>query len=236
MIANHLPVWAVVPATGVGARMQADRPKQYLLLGGRSIIELTLERLLSHPLIAGVVVVLSPQDGYWSQLEVTSDKPVLTCDGGSERFHSVFNGLECLFSHIGCDALVLIHDAVRPFVTHADLDRVIEAAGQGDEGAILALPVADTLKMSDSTRRIVDTRSRQGLWRAFTPQVFRLQLIMPAIARVIREGLEVTDDASAMEATGYRPRLVACDHRNIKITHPEDLDFARVLMASFEQK
>jgi len=236
MIANHLPVWAIVPATGVGARMQADRPKQYLQLGGRSIIEHTLERLLSHPQIEGAIVVLSPQDSYWPQLEFSSDKPVLTCDGGSERFHSVFNGLECLFAHIACDALVLIHDAVRPFVTHADLDRVIAAAGQGDDGAILALPVADTLKMADSAQHILDTRPRQGLWRAFTPQAFRLQLIMAAIAQVIREGLEVTDDASAMEAMGYNPRLVACDHRNIKITHPEDLDFARLLLASFERK
>ncbi len=236
MKADNLPVWAVVPATGIGARMQADRPKQYLSLAGRSIIERTLERLLGHPRITGVMVVLSHQDAYWSQLEFAHDKPVLTCNGGSERFHSVFNGLQCLFSHLGSDALVLIHDAVRPFVTHADLDRVIDAAGQGDEGAILALPVADTLKMADSAQHILGTRPRQGLWRAFTPQAFRLQLIMPAIAQVIREGLDVTDDASAMEAMGYKPRLVTCDHRNIKITHPEDLNFARLLLASFERR
>lgn len=234
MTASALPVWAVVPATGIGSRMQADRPKQYLDLGGRTILERTLDRLLAHPRIEGAVLILSDRDTYWSGLNYTARKPLLTCSGGQERFHSVANGLGTLSRHLGADALVLIHDAVRPLVAQADLERVIHAALKSDDGAILGAPIADTVKFADASQAIVETRPRAGLWRAFTPQAFRLELIRAALQHVMQRKLEITDDASAMELMGYRPHLVSCDHRNIKITHPGDLKLAELLLASFE--
>lgn len=228
-------IWAVVPATGVGARMQAGLPKQYLELRGRSILAITLDRLLDHPLIEGAVVVLAATDIHWARLGYTASKPLLVCQGGRERVHSVFNGLQRLATHADGDPLVLIHDAVRPCVAHDDLDQLIEAAVTDDGGAILGAPVADTIKLADDAGRIARTRSRQGLWRAFTPQAFRLSLIQNALDTVIERGLPVTDDASAMEVMGYRPRLVAGDQRNIKITHPGDLALAGLLLDSLGQ-
>jgi len=227
-------VWAVIPATGSGARMQADRPKQYLSLGVKTILEHTLDNLLAYPAIRGVVLILHEHDDHWPSLNYQSEKKLLTCHGGQERHHSVFNGLNCLRKHQGNNCDVLIHDAVRPFVPHQDLDRLLEAITLNDAGAILASPVADTLKLADSAEKIVSTQSREHLWRAFTPQAFRLDLIHQALEAVIKRNLQVTDDASAMELAGYHPQLLRGDSRNIKITHPQDLWLAEKLLPSMQ--
>jgi len=223
-----LPVWAVVPASGIGSRMRADRPKQYLPLGGRSILEHSLDRLLSHPRIEGLVIALAADDPWWPALGYHSDKPLLLCQGGAERLDSVCAALDRLDRHLQGDALVLVHDAVRPFVSHADLDRLIDQAQSGDQGALLAMPVADTLKRAEAgqhpeLQQVEVTVPRERLWQALTPQAFRLSLLKSALERAIAHGQKVTDDASAMELAGYSPRLVAGDRRNIKLTHPEDL-------------
>lgn len=225
-----LEYWAVIPATGKGHRMQADRPKQYLQLGSKTILEHTLDKLLSHSQISGMVLILNENDSYWDQLDYKHEKPILLCIGGEQRYHSVFNGLKTLSSRIQKNAIVLIHDAVRPLVTHADIERLITAASSRDDGAILAAPVADTLKVADHNLKIQSTQARDQLWRAFTPQAFQLNLILPALESVIMKELPVTDDASAMEQAGYRPELVLGDSRNIKITHPEDLHLAELLL------
>jgi 2-C-methyl-D-erythritol 4-phosphate cytidylyltransferase len=222
--------WAVIPATGIGQRMQADRPKQYLQLGDKTILEHTLERILSYPKIQGAVVVLHEHDNYWTGLEFEPTKTVLTCHGGAERHHSVYNGLQLLEKHCSESCVVLIHDAVRPFVMHQDLDRLLSVQNLAEDGAILAVPVADTLKLADPNQRILSTRSRDGLWRAFTPQAFRLDLIKSALEDVIRQDLDITDDASAMELAGFKPRLVIGDSYNIKITQPQDLRLAELLL------
>lgn len=231
MLTSAIPYWAVIPATGKGQRMQADRPKQYLQLGMKTILEHTLDNLLSHPKISGVVLVLNEDDTYWGQLDYQHEKSILLCTGGEQRFHSVFNGLKALSNQIQQNAIVLIHDAVRPLVLHVDIDRLIAAANLSDDGAILAAPVADTLKVADQNHKIQDTQARDRLWRAFTPQAFQLDIILPALESVIMKGLPVTDDASAMELAGYKPELVLGDHRNIKITHPGDLHLAELLLS-----
>lgn len=226
---TSLDCWAVIPATGIGQRMQADRPKQYLRLGDKTILEYTLDNLLSHPSVTGAVIILNKEDRHWAGLNYQNIKPTITCHGGYSRHHSVRNGLVELQNFLNQDALVLIHDAVRPFVQHCDIDRLIEISQSCDDGAILAAPVTDTLKISDSNSVITGTQSRDGLWRALTPQAFRLKVILQALESVIERGLEVTDDASAMELTGYHPRLVDSDVRNIKITQPQDMELARSL-------
>lgn len=223
--------WAVIPATGTGSRMHADRPKQYLQLGSKSILEQTLENLLSYPVLKGVVLVLSEDDQYWEKLNFKHNKPVLLCNGGEHRFNSVLNGLKALSDEIQQNAMVLIHDAVRPFVLHTDLDRLLTAAHSSDDGAILAAPVADTLKLTDNNLKIQSTQPREQLWRAFTPQAFQLKIITSALESVISQKLPITDDASAMELAGYKPELVQADSRNIKITQPEDLPLAELLLS-----
>ncbi len=232
-----LPVWAVVPASGVGRRMGADLPKQYLRVGGRSLLEHSLFQLLDHPRVEGAVLALAPQDDRWQRLGFQHQKPLLLSTGGVERLHSVHAALLRLHGHLGTDALVLVHDAVRPFLLEEDLDRLIDQALEDDNGALLATPVADTLKRSDSTGkappRVLDTVPRDGLWQALTPQAFRLYLLIKALELAISDDAPLTDDASAMELAGYSPRLVRGDRRNIKITHPEDLLLAEWIVRSF---
>jgi 2-C-methyl-D-erythritol 4-phosphate cytidylyltransferase len=222
--------WAVIPATGVGSRMGADRPKQYLPLGDKTVLEHTLDKLFSFHAIDGVMLILSESDDYWPLLNYHSDKPLLTCNGGVQRHHSVFNGLSALKSHLSTDSIVMIHDAVRPFVQHQDLERLLQVARECEDGALLATPLADTLKKARADLTVLNTPPRENLWRALTPQAFYLGKIYSALESVLTQNLMVTDDASAMELSGYHPRLVKGDGRNIKITHPEDLRLAELFL------
>jgi 2-C-methyl-D-erythritol 4-phosphate cytidylyltransferase len=226
---NPDPIWAIVPASGMGARMLGGLPKQYLAFQGKSIIAHCLDRLLSYPEIEGVVVVLRNEDPHWEKLGYTSEKPVLTTAGGIERHHSVYKGLLVLQDRCGSEVLALVHDAIRPLVTHVDLGNVVKAARAHEAGAILATPVSDTLKLQGDTMGIIKTVSRDRLWRAFTPQVFPLQMLLQALNVVIDGNLEITDDASAIELLGYLPMLVTGDPTNIKITNPSDLNLAELI-------
>ncbi len=230
--ADSIPVWAVIPATGIGNRMQADRPKQYLKLGEQTILQHTLDRLLSHPEIDGAVLVLHAQDQYWNELNYRSARPLLICTGGAQRHHSVFNGLRHLKQQSIGNPLVLIHDAVRPFVSHDDLSRLIELAVLQQDGALLAAAVTDTLKLADTKSTVIATQSRENLWRALTPQAFRLDTIQPVLQSAIEKNLPITDDASAMELSGFHPLLVSSASMNFKITTPDDLLLAQFIMQS----
>ena len=228
-MSSKLPVWAILPAAGSGQRMSADIPKQYLQFQHRSVIEHCLDRLLSHPDIDGAVLALREDDAHWEALAYESGKPLFTTSGGDERHHSVYSALTTLQYRCGNDVIALVHDAVRPLVRHADLDRVIEAARDHSAGALLAVPVADTLKLANDRGAVEQTVSRERLWRAMTPQVFHLQPLLKALESVIQAGAEVTDDASALERQGYHPALVAGSADNIKITHPDDLALAETI-------
>jgi 2-C-methyl-D-erythritol 4-phosphate cytidylyltransferase len=225
-MASKLPVWAILPAAGVGRRMQGNIPKQYLRFQGKTIIEHCLDRLLSHPEIAGAIIILQEQDDQWQQLQYQAEKPVFTTEGGAQRQDSVYSGLTSLQYRSGNDVIALVHDAVRPLVTHHDLGAVIDAARQNPAGAILATPVADTLKLQNDRMEIAATHPREGLWRALTPQVFHLVSLLNALKKVIDDRQPVTDDAQAVELLGYTPALVAGSVQNLKITNPGDLVLA----------
>jgi 2-C-methyl-D-erythritol 4-phosphate cytidylyltransferase len=228
-MSSSFPVWAVIPAAGSGSRMQAGIAKQYLSFQGKTVIEHCLDRLLSHPQIDGAVVVLRDDDTTWDQLEYASEKIIFIASGGDQRHHSVYNGLTTLQYRFGNDAIALVHDAARPVVSHQNLDMVISAARQHEAGAILATPVADTLKLQGEDMDIVSTVARDRLWRAMTPQVFHLQPLLNALKKVIDENIDITDDAMAIEIAGYAPRIVAGSLLNIKITVPDDLKFAEMV-------
>ncbi|MFT5220023.1 MAG: 2-C-methyl-D-erythritol 4-phosphate cytidylyltransferase, partial [Gammaproteobacteria bacterium] len=197
MIAGH-SIWAVIPASGSGSRMGGDRPKQYLTLHHKTVLEHCLDRLLSHPQIEGAVLVLSEEDQYWEGLEYQSEKPILIANGGEQRHHSVYNGLVQLQYRFGSESLVLVHDAARPLVTHQELSDVIAAASEHQAGAILALPVNDSLKLENDNFEIAASVSRDRLWRAQTPQAFYLLPLLNALEKVVTQGLTITDDASAI--------------------------------------
>jgi len=225
-MASKLPVWAIIPAAGVGRRMHSDIAKQYLRFQGKTIIEHCLDRLLSHPEIAGAVLVLQQQDEHWEQLGYLAVKPVFTTHGGAQRQDSVYSGLTTLQYRCGNDVIALVHDAVRPLVSHRDLAAVIDAARRNPAGAILATPVADTLKQQNERMEIAATHPREGLWRALTPQVFHLQPLLHALKKAIDDRQPITDDAQAVERLGYTPALVAGSAQNLKITNPGDLSLA----------
>ncbi|MEZ5456372.1 MAG: 2-C-methyl-D-erythritol 4-phosphate cytidylyltransferase [Lysobacteraceae bacterium] len=219
--------WVVVPAAGVGTRMQSEVPKQYLMLFGKTILEHTLRRLLSHPHIEGVMLALAENDVQAAKIDgMFQGKPVLRCIGGQHRAASVEAGLRALPVEVGMSDWVLVHDAARPCVRHADLDRLFAALESPDiAGALLAAPVRDTLKGAGagSPPTVQTTIDRSRYWRAFTPQVFRRGELIDALQQAARAGLSVTDEASAMEQRTLPIRLVEGSEDNIKLTTPSDL-------------
>lgn len=223
-----MAIWAIIPAAGVGSRMQANRPKQYLQLLDQTVIEHTLDIFLGHELISGVIVVISPDDPYWGALSVSQQARLTRVEGGSERCHSVLNALIYLERQkIAPADWVLVHDAARPCLRSEDLDYLIDEVTRADQGGILAVPVRDTMKQSeDNGRHIFRTIDRSHLWHALTPQMFRLGELRQAIENALNDGFVVTDEASAMEHAGQRPLLIQGHADNIKITMPEDLALA----------
>jgi 2-C-methyl-D-erythritol 4-phosphate cytidylyltransferase len=225
---NNHRHWAIVPAAGVGKRMGATLPKQYLPLAGRPVIAYTLDTLLHHSRIDGVVVVIGAEDEEWPEVaaELTTDTPLRVVTGGAERCHSVLNGLEALREWAAPDDWALVHDAARPCLTATDLDRLLIELAADPVGGLLAVPVRDTLKQADPAGRVVATVDRSPLWHALTPQMFRLGLLYDAVNAALARGLLVTDEAAAIEAAGFAPRLIEGRSDNLKITRPEDLALA----------
>lgn len=223
--------WAVVPAAGIGKRMQADRPKQYLPLLDKTVLEYTLDRLFALPEIKGVVVAISEEDACWDGLNYHSGKPLLMARGGEERSDTVLNALNCLHEHCANSQNVwaLVHDAARPCVRGADIQKLIEQASD-ENGGLLALPVRDTMKRGALDQTIDHTVNRDQLWHALTPQMFRLDLLIAALEAARQQSQPVTDDASAMELAGYSPRLVEAHEDNIKITRAFDLQLATLFL------
>ncbi len=216
-------IWAVVPAAGQGRRFGAQLPKQYLEVAGEPLIAHTLRALLGHPKLKGVVVVLAADDARWPGWTELAGKPVLTCTGGEARADSVLAGLAALPGGVRADDFVLVHDAARPNLRSGDIDQLLERGRADPVGAILAVPVRDTLKRAGDDGGIDGTQPRERLWRALTPQLFRRLQLARALEAARDDGVAVTDESMAMERQGLRPLLVEGAGDNFKITTPEDL-------------
>ena len=218
--------WAVIPAGGSGRRMAADKPKQYLKLLKRTVLEHSLLPFCEHPLIRGIAVVVADDDEYWPTLALSGHARIVTASGGRERCHSVLNGLKRISEFADDHDWVLVHDAARPCVTATDIDRLIAGLRDHPIGGILAVPVTDTVKQAGQDHEIQVTLDRERLWRALTPQMFRLGLLQEAIALAVADNLLVTDEAQALEYRGYRPGIVQGGPHNIKVSLTEDLALA----------
>lgn len=227
---NSQRVWAIVPAAGIGSRMLADRPKQYLQLDGKTVIEHTLQRLASHPEIAGIIVAIAEDDPYWSSLSLSLDCPIYQVTGGAERADSVFNALQKLSTLSKENPWVLVHDAARPCLRHKDVDKMLAVLIDHNVGGILGVSINDTVKQVNAQHEITATVCRQGLWRASTPQMFRLQGLKEALHNAKIKQLKVTDEASAIELSGLKPIMVEGHSDNIKITVPQDLALASLFI------
>lgn len=227
---NHsINFWAVVPAAGVGKRMNADRPKQYLELAGKTVIEHTLLRLLSAEVFTAVAVAISEEDPYWPDLDVSVHKKIITAAGGKERADSVLSALKAIRTVASDDDWVLVHDAARPCITTIDIHHLIDSLKTDEIGGILALSSHDTLKSVQGDNIIVGTLDRSHIWRALTPQMFRYGLLKNAL-EVAEGNTAITDEASALELQGMQPKIVEGRPDNIKITRPEDLALAQFYM------
>ena len=220
--------FALVPAAGSGARFGSEIPKQYLPLAGRPMIHHALAALCRCERIDRVWVVLSPGDAWWEAYDWSSlgaKLEVLRC-GGATRAESVANGLDAVGQVVEEDDWMLVHDAARPGLSQALLAALCDALRGDPVGGLLAVPTADTLKRADAGQRVAATESREGLWQAQTPQMFRYGLLRRAL-----DGRQaVTDEAGALEALGYRPLLVRADATNFKVTYPADLELAELVL------
>jgi 2-C-methyl-D-erythritol 4-phosphate cytidylyltransferase len=219
--------WGIVPAAGVGKRMQADRPKQYLALNNSTVIEQTLTRLLQVQQLTGVVVAISQEDPYWPTLEISKNPRIYTAPGGKERADSVLSALKSIAELADENDWVLVHDAARPCITPADVENLIDQLKNHSVGGILGLASHDTLKSVNDELAIVDTVDRSTIWRALTPQMFRYGELKQALEEAAEKGWIVTDDASALELQGKQPKMITGRSDNLKITRPEDLALAQ---------
>lgn len=224
-------IWAVVPAAGMGSRMMADRPKQYLKLQNKAILSHTLQSLIDYPYIEKILVAVAEQDqAYLEALPEIQHAKVQTVAGGATRADSVLSGL--LHIPKPQQTWALVHDAARPCLREEDLDKLLQI--DDDHGGILAVPAVDTIKRAVDFQRISHTEDRSQLWLALTPQFFKADLLIKALQQAKQQKLVVTDEASAMELAGYQPRLVQGRADNIKVTRPEDLALAEFYLTRKE--
>jgi len=221
-------IFGLIPAAGSGTRMRADRPKQYLRLGSASLLERSVYSLLADVRVTRALVVVAADDTTAATLALPARCTILA-GGGATRAATVRNGVRALLDMAGPDDWVLVHDAARPCLPAAELAALIDAAGGDENGGLLAAPIADTLKREEAgAGRVAGTVDRSGLWRALTPQFFRIDILARALER---DGApSFTDEAAAVEALGLRPRLVEGSASNIKVTTPGDLALAEAIL------
>jgi 2-C-methyl-D-erythritol 4-phosphate cytidylyltransferase len=221
---------ALIPAAGAGSRMGQPLPKQYLPILNRPLLHYSIARLCAHAQVERVYVVLATADRWFNEYDwdAFGAKLIPLYAGGESRAETVRNGLQRIEREVSGDDWILVHDAARPCVTPALLDRLIGEIGADQTGGLLAVPLADTLKRANSVARVVATAPRTGLWQAQTPQMFRYDLL----TRALQSGglADITDEASAIERLGMQPRLVASDITNLKVTYPEDLALAELIL------
>ena len=221
-------LFGLIPAAGSGARLGAELPKQYLPIAGEPMLVHALRALLRHEEIETVFVVLEPEDMHFRGLDLKefgSRVAPLYC-GGRTRRDSVRNGLIAVTDAIEPEDWVLVHDAARPCLSRVDLNALIGQVRDDEVGGLLAIPLADTLKRADETEHVARTEAREGLWLAQTPQMFRYA----GLLRALDAAPDATDESSAIEKLGLKPRLVKASTLNLKITYPGDLAIAETLL------
>lgn len=227
--------WFVIAAAGRATRYGGPVPKPYLRIAGRTLLEHSMRLFASIPGLAGGAVVLSSGDRRYERLPPSLRRRVVAVAGGTTRAESVLNGLQSL---IAADAedWVLVHDAARPAAARRDVEALIAGCRRDAVGGLLALPLVDTVKEVDGEGRSARTLPRQMLWRALTPQMFRIGRLTAAIKAALAAGVDPTDEAAAIEREGLRPRLIEGSPLNVKVTRPGDLAIAEAALRSARRR
>ena len=233
-VSNRPRYFALIPAAGVGARMEAGSPKQYLPVAGKPMLRHTVDAFLASPLIAHTYIVVSADDGLIDTVVPEQGAgvgiSVLRC-GGATRMETILNALQALQGSLAAHDQVLVHDAARPGLTPALIAKLITEVGEHPAGGLLALPVVDTVKRAGPASVSAQTVPRDGLWLAQTPQMFSYALLHRALSQA-PDPQAITDDASAVEALGLAPRLIEGHPRNLKVTLPRDIHTAELYLAN----
>lgn len=222
---------AVIAAAGIGKRVGADIPKQYLKLLDKTIIEHSIAPFIAHPNIVKVFVSLAKNDTWFLQLAIAKHPKIRIIEGGRERVDSVLSALK----HISDTDYVLVHDAARPCITRTDIDKLIDHVLVSKQGGILASQVRDTMKRTAQNKQITNTVERENLWHALTPQMFQNRLLLEAINNN-KDSLMITDEASAMEMSGLPVDIIEGRSDNLKVTREEDLQIAALYLSKILQK
>lgn len=224
-------LWAIIPVAGSGSRFSKSELKQYQMIGQKTVLEHTVSRL-NHLPLQGYVLAIGSDDDVAQSLPFTNMEKAHFCEGGAERVNSVLNALNYLSTIANADDWVFVHDAARPCVTQDCLWQLVDTAIQSNTGAILAIPVRDTLKRVVSAQDIQETVDRSELWQAQTPQIAKLGVLKSAIEHALVANAVITDEASALEFVGQPVQVVQGRSDNIKITYPDDLELARLILAA----
>lgn len=222
--------FALIPAAGIGARIGAESPKQYLPIAGKPMLLHVLDTFASCKTIEHTFVVVSAEDGYirdaLSNALHLADRVTVLYNGGVTRQESVLNGMHALRDRVNDGDWMLVHDAARPGLTVCMIEKLVHALRDDDVGGLLATPIVDTLKRADAGNRIQSTMSRSGIWAAQTPQMFRYAMLRDALEQT----KDVTDESSAIEALGLKPKLIEGSPRNFKVTLPHDIALAELYL------
>ncbi len=227
----------VIPAAGVGKRFGGEIAKQYLKIDGKMVLDLTLDIFLSSAYFEKVVLVVSPQDEHFKQLESIDNDKLILIDGGEQRQFSVNNALRFLYDNGLPDSTpVLVHDAVRPCLSGSDLEKLIQTFHKDKMPCFLAEPVADSLKKLNLENQVIENVSRENLVRAQTPQMSQFLELKNALSKVTKSGIQVTDEVSALIDCDIEVKAVISEHPNLKITHPRDLELATNILANQSRK
>lgn len=219
---------AIIPASGVGSRMNAPLPKQYLKIHGKTILEHTLKPFIEHAQITKIIVAVSKQDPFYKQITLLNHPKIQIVFGGETRANSVYNALVQLNEN----DWALVHDAARPCLKRSDLDKILQITDEN--GGILATPAIDTMKRANGNQ-IAHTEDRATLWHALTPQFFNADLLRSALTQAFDQNAVITDEASAMEFVGFKPLLIAGRSDNLKVTRPEDLALAEFYLSRSDE-
>ncbi len=228
---SQTKLWAVIPAAGSGSRFSKTELKQYQYIQNTTVLEHTVRRISQLPL-SGYVLAIGTQDTFAQTLAFQNIDKAHFCIGGAERVHSVLNALNHLLTFANENDWVLVHDAARPCVTFDCLNTLVEQAIESNHSAILAIPVRDTLKQVEANNHINKTVTRDSLWQAQTPQISKIGKLKKAIEYALENNIAITDEASALEYMGETVQVVMGRSDNIKITYPDDLELARLILQS----
>ena len=232
---NKDKYFLVVPASGIGQRMNSTIPKQYIILeNGLTILDQCLNTILSNELISGFIVALDKKDSHFKSSDFAKDPKLISITtGGKERFHSVLNALNALDQTAKPNDWVLVHDAVRPCIRKEDINKLIEEVADDKVGGILANRIVDTVKQKNNGA-LVSTIDRQKLYIAQTPQMFRYAILKDSIEKAIKSNMHITDESEALESLNYSIRIVEGSSSNIKITTQEDIHLANYFLKHHE--